>query len=135
MSRVVLRAAILAPGAALLVAASPSGTVDWKVVQTADSPAVMSRSVDGLTITYAIDPEDYNALTVAVDPCGEGPWHIKDGLDPSGETVSARGAHLRKAIVEDLHNARLNCPLPDGIEDRIMTGFDEAYAQFEKLDQ
>lgn len=135
MPCVTLRTAILAPGAALLVAASASGVAGWKVVQTDDSPAVMSRSVEGLTITYAIDPEDYNALTVAVDRCGQGPWHIKDGLDPTGDTVALRGAALRKAIAEDLHNARLNCPLPQGLEDRIMTGFDEAYAQFEKLDQ
>lgn len=135
MSRFMPRYALLVPGMVLMAAAAEPGASGWTVVQTEDSPAVMSRSMDGMTVTYAYDPEDYNSLKVAVEPCSGNSWYIKESIEPEGETLAARSASLKAAIAQDMHNARLNCKLPDGVEDRIMTGFDEAYAQFEKLDQ
>ncbi|WP_421846291.1 hypothetical protein [Novosphingobium sp.] len=95
----------------------------------------MVRTLEGLTLDYHIVPGDYDIMQVSVKPCGSGddPWYMKDSLSPPGETSAERLAFLRKNALEDLHNARLNCPISEGIEDRLLDGFDAAYAQFEKL--
>jgi hypothetical protein len=36
---------------------------------------------------------------------------------------------LRDSAKEEFDNARLNCKLADGLEDRLMAGFDEAFAR------
>jgi len=107
----------------------------WVVGKTADSPDAMVRTLEGVTVDYHLVPGDYDVMKVSVKPCGTGddPWYIKDSLSPPGETSAERLAFLRKNVLEDIHNARLNCPIPDGIEDRLLDGFDAAYAQFEKL--
>ena len=128
--------------AVLVLAAVPSGAwadapaSGWVVGKTADSPAAMVRTLEGVAIDYHLVPDDYDVMKVSVSPCGSGsdqPWYIKDSLSPPGETSAERLAFLRKNVLEGIHNARLNCPVPDGIEDRLLEGFDAAYAQFEKL--
>jgi len=121
-------AAGLAGGAA--IAATPSG---WAVDKSADSPATFHRALDGVTIEYHYLPGEYDWMQLTVDACGSGPWHIKDDIDPPGETIAQHGYYVRKVIAEDFRNARLNCQIPDGIEIRILEGFDTAYAQFENL--
>jgi hypothetical protein len=120
---------------ALLLAATPfadeparAQAADWSVGKTAASPVALSRTLESVSIDYHLVPDDYDSLKVTVTACGEGgPWYEKDDLAPKA------AQDVRDAIAEELHNARLNCKLADGLEDRIMTGFDAAYAQFETL--
>ena len=129
-TRLALTLAVLSAGPAL-ADMPPAG---WVVAKTPDSPASMVRTLDGVTIDYHLVPDDYDIMRVSVNPCGSGgEWAIKDSLSPPGETTAERIAFLRKNVLEDLHNARLNCTIPDGIEDRLLDGFDAAYTQFEKL--
>ncbi|MBW8755673.1 MAG: hypothetical protein JF595_16305 [Sphingomonadales bacterium] len=110
--------------AALSSAVAAAEPASWSV-----SPTAFSRTLENVSIDYHLVPDDYDSLKVTVTPCDASPtpWYEKDDLAPEA------AQDVRNAIAEELHNARLNCKLADGLEDRIMTGFDAAYAQFETL--
>ncbi len=48
-------------------------------------------------------------------------------MDESLNGVTAKS--LRDAVAEEIDNAKLNCKLAEGVEDRLMAGFDEAFAE------
>ena len=123
----VLAAALAWSAPALAADVAPG----WVVGKSDDSPVTLSRTLEAVTIEYRYVPDDYDTLKLTVDPCGDGPWYIKDSMDPQGASAAERGKFVATTIAEDLHNARLNCTLPAGVEDRLQAGFAQAWAQFE----
>jgi hypothetical protein len=95
----------------------------WILSAAAPSAGSMSRTVDNVTLTYTRNPADSDGLRLTVRDCGDTPWDIEESLN--GVTAE----RLRDAVKEEFENARLNCKLADGIEDRFMIGFDEAFAK------
>jgi hypothetical protein len=83
----------------------------------------MSRTLENITLAYKRSPTDDDHLHIAVGNCGGSPWEMDESLN--GVTAAA----LRDAIAEEIDNAKLNCTLAEGIEDRLMAGFDEAFAK------
>ena len=121
--------------AAMLAWSGPASAADaapgWVVGKSDDSPVTLSRTLEVVTIEYRFVPGDYDTLKITVDPCGDGPWYIKDAMDPQGGSAADRGKFVATTIAEDLRNARLNCTLPAGVEDRLQAGFAQGWAQFE----
>jgi hypothetical protein len=95
----------------------------WTVVPPASGSASMTRTLENVTLTYKRAPGDDDHLHITVAHCGDSPWE----MDSSLNGVTAKS--LRDDIAEEFTNARLNCKLADGVEDRLMAGFDEAFAQ------
>jgi hypothetical protein len=87
----------------------------------------MSRTVDNVTLTYTRHSADNDTLRITVAGCGDEPWYMQDDIN----TVTADS--LRKDIAEEFENARLNCKLTDGVEERMMAGFDEAFARVKPM--
>ena len=95
----------------------------WTVVPPANGAASMSRTLENVTLAYKRVPGDDDTLRITVAGCGDDGWYMQDSLNG----VTARS--LRDDIAEEVTNARLNCKLADGVEDRLMAGFDEAFAR------
>ncbi|MBW8784819.1 MAG: hypothetical protein JF593_09300 [Novosphingobium sp.] len=123
--------AILAGLLLAAAAAAPAVPEGWTVTAADAKAPVLAHTLVPVTIEYRTVPDDYDTLTLTVDPCGQGPWHEKDSIAPQGDTPAARAADLRKAIADEFHNARLNCTLPEWIEAAMLAGFDAAYLQLE----
>lgn len=123
--------AFTAPAGAADDPAPAPADAPWAVAATDTSPAVMTRTIENVTIDYHIVPDDYDALKLSVEPCRESmaKWYEKDGLAPEG------AQDVKTSMADAFHNARLNCTLSDGLEDRFLDGFDAAYAQFQALNQ
>ncbi|HEY7807242.1 MAG TPA: hypothetical protein VIC34_08590 [Croceibacterium sp.] len=83
----------------------------------------MSRTLENVTLTYKRTTDDDDHLHITVGNCGSSPWEMDESLN--GVTAAA----LRDAIAEEIDNAKLNCKLAEGIGDRLMAGFDEAFAK------
>ncbi|MGZ3199126.1 MAG: hypothetical protein ACXWI5_04805 [Croceibacterium sp.] len=84
----------------------------------------MSRTVENVTLAYKRTPDDDDHLHIAVGNCdGSSPWEMDESLNG----VSAKS--LRDAVAEEIDNAKLNCKLAEGVEDRLMAGLDEAFAR------
>jgi hypothetical protein len=105
--------------------ATPATAEDgsWTVVPPAKGVTSMSRTVENVTLTYKRSPDDDDHLHIAVGCGGGGPWEMDESLN--GVTAET----LRESITEEIDNAKLNCKLADGVEDRLLAGFDEAFAQ------
>jgi len=95
----------------------------WAVVPPANGSASMSRTLEDVTLTYKRTPGGDDHLHISVGNCGSSPWEMDESLN--GVTA----ATLRDAIAEEFTNARLNCKLADGVEERLMAGFDQAFAR------
>lgn len=120
------RHSILSMTAAVTLAASGPAAAQasaWTVVPPASGSASMSRTVDNITLAYKRTSGDEDSLRITVRGCGDAPWYMESSLN--GVTAES----LRDAIAEEFVNARLNCKLADGTDDRVMAGFDEAFAQ------
>jgi hypothetical protein len=87
----------------------------------------MSRTVDNITLTYTRNSTDSDGLRLTVRHCGDEPWDIEEGLN--GVTAES----LRDSAKEEFENARLNCKIADGVEERVMAGFDEAFARVKPI--
>jgi hypothetical protein len=83
----------------------------------------MSRTVENVTLAYKRSSTDDDHLHITVGNCGSSPWEMDESLN--GTTAET----LRDSAKEEFDNARLNCKLADGLEDRFMAGFDEAFAR------
>jgi hypothetical protein len=95
----------------------------WTVAPPANGSASMSRTLENVTLTYKRVPSDEDTLRITVKGCGDQPWYMESSLN--GVTAES----LHDDVAEEFHNARLNCKLADGLEDRFMAGFDEAFAR------
>src|SRR6478609_1962413 len=95
----------------------------WTVTPSANGSASMSRTIENVTLAYKRVSGDDDSLRITVAGCGDDGWYMEDSLNG----VTARS--LRDDIAEEFTNARLNCKLADGVEDRLMAGFDEAFAR------
>jgi hypothetical protein len=87
----------------------------------------MSRSIDNVTLTYKRSSGENDSLRITIADCGDDGWSMEDGIN----TVTADS--LREDIAEEFENARLNCTLAQGLEDRMMAGFDEAFAKVKPM--
>jgi len=83
----------------------------------------MSRTLENVTLAYKRTPDDDDHLHITVGNCGDSPWEMDESLNG----VTAK--RLRDAVAEEIDNAKLNCKLADGFEDRLMAGFGEAFAR------
>ena len=83
----------------------------------------MARTLDNVTLTYKRVPDDDDTLRITVNGCGDTPWYMEESLN--GVTAES----LRDSAKEEFDNARLNCKLAEGFEDRFMAGFDDAFAK------
>jgi hypothetical protein len=99
----------------------------WAAAKTPASPAVLTRSLENVSLHYHAVPNDSDSLKLTVTGCGDEPWSEKDDLDPDGIE------DVRTALDDALASARNDCTLSKGLEERFMAGFDAAYAKFEKL--
>jgi hypothetical protein len=117
--------ALLLPLAGSLICSAPAVAADpaWLV----EPSASMSRTIESVTVTYTRHSDENDSLRITVANCGDDGWSMEDGIN----TVTADS--LRKAIDEEFENARLNCKLADGVEDRMMADFDEAFAKVKPM--
>jgi hypothetical protein len=99
----------------------------WAVKSAIPIAGSMSRSVDDVTLTYTRNPADSDGLRLTVRGCGEPAWYIDESLN--GVTAES----LRDSAKEEFDNARLNCKIADGVEERVMAGFDEAFARVKPI--
>ncbi|MBO0749406.1 MAG: hypothetical protein J2O44_03110 [Porphyrobacter sp.] len=83
----------------------------------------MSRTLENVTLSYKRVPDDDDTLRITVSGCGDPPWSMQESLN--GVTAE----NLHDAVAEAFDNARLNCKLARGLEDRFMAGFDEAFVK------
>ncbi|HSQ95009.1 MAG TPA: hypothetical protein VLM18_02755 [Croceibacterium sp.] len=95
----------------------------WTVVPPANGSASMTRTLENVTLAYKRTPDDDDRLHITVGDCGDSPWEMDESLNG----VTAKG--LRDTVAEAIYNAKLNCKLAEGVEDRLMAGFDEAFAK------
>ena len=111
---------------ASLALAAPVHAADdpaWVVGKTASSPKAMVRTIGNVTIDYHVVPGDTDSASITVTGCGDEPWSMNEGLD------HVTAGSLRQTVGELFTNARLNCPVADGLEQRFLTGFDAAFQQ------
>jgi hypothetical protein len=87
----------------------------------------MSRTVDNVTLAYIRMPDEDDSLRLTVRGCGDEPWYMEESLN--GVTAES----LRDSAKEEFENARLNCKIADGVEERVMVGFDEAFAKVKPI--
>ena len=118
---------------ALAVGAQWAGPVvaaeDPQWTATAGGPGAgsMTRTVDTVTLAYERLPGEDDSLLITVRDCGDEPWHMEESLN------SVTAETLRDAVKEEFENARLNCKIADGVEERVMHGFDEAFAKVKPI--
>jgi hypothetical protein len=87
----------------------------------------MSHTVDTVTLVYARTPGEDDTMRLSVRGCGDTQWYIDESLN--GVTAES----LRDSAKEEFDNARLNCKIADGVEERVMAGFDEAFARVKPI--
>ena len=122
LNRFILPSA-LAIFALLASPALAAGDSGWGVSKAADAPVGMSRTVEGVTVDYHLVPGDYDSLSIKVANCGGQPWGMEESINaPDADS-------LKPGMAELFTNARMNCKIADGIEDRFMAGFAEAFDQ------
>jgi hypothetical protein len=115
-------------GAALILPTPTSAQNSaWHVVAPSNGAGSMSRTADAVTLAYTRNPADEDTLRITVRGCGDGPWYMEESLN--GVTA----ASLRDSAKEEFENARLNCKIADGVEERVMAGFDEAFARVKPI--
>jgi len=117
---------VLITAAATTMSLSQASAADdpaWTVKAPVNGAGAMSRTVDTVTLAYTRMPTEDDTLRLTVRGCGDEPWYIEESLN--GTTAQT----LRDSAKEEFDNARLNCKLADGVEERMMAGFDEAFAR------
>jgi hypothetical protein len=114
---------IVVMGAVMQTVPAAAQKEAWAVVPPANGSASMSSTLENVTLTYKRTPDDDDHLHITVGNCGSSPWEMDESLN--GTTAES----LRDSAKEEFDNARLNCKLADGVEQRMMASFDEAFAQ------
>ena len=105
--------------------AAPGG---WQIARaTTAMPAGMHRTVENVTVDYSRVDADTEQLRVVVNDCGDPAWNQVANPAPEGTQ------DLKDAIADAFRDARTSCKISDGVEERIMSGFDAAFAQFQAL--
>jgi hypothetical protein len=99
----------------------------WTIKAATAGAGSMSRTVDTITLAYTRMQSDDDTLRLTVRGCGDQPWYMEESLN--GVTAES----LRDSAKEEFENARLNCKIADGVEERVMAGFDEAFARVKPI--
>ncbi len=124
------------PAQAQTPAPAASGNTGWSVARNKAGVLVLSRKLDSLSIEYragAAGGADF--LRVRAKPCdADTPdWVEDDDVTPTGDTVAEKRQSVMDAVGDMVQTAGLTCTMADDLGDRIMEGFEAAYAQFRQL--
>ena len=129
--------ALSLPAQAQTPAPAKSGNTGWLVARNASGVLVLSRKLETLSIEYRAGAGGAGAdfLRVRAKPCdADTPdWFEDNDVTPTGDTAAEKLQSVMDAVGDEVQTAGLNCTMPDDLGDRIMEGFEAAYAQFRQL--
>ena len=115
---------------ALLLSATSALAADdaaWTVAPPDKGASSMSRTIEDVTLVYQRKPDDDDTLRLTVKGCGDTPWYIQESLN--GVTLES----LRADVAEEFTNARLNCKLADGVEQRMLARLEDAFSKVKPM--
>lgn len=115
--------------AALTVAPATAQTPGWTV-----APSGMTRQLDALTATWKPQADGDEVYGITITGCGDTPPHrAEDIIHFEDEPLDERTDAAHEAMESLIADAVSECALAEGLAERAMSGFDNAYGQLLKI--